>query len=382
MIAYDIKCTGCRACEKRCPVSAISMSINNEGFLYPEVDKDKCIGCGVCDRFCPVKMEGRFENPLGVWAVRYTQNEEGLRKSTSGGAFLGLAQYFLEQGGVVVGAAYTSDWRVEQVIVDNMSNLSILQGSKYVQGDVKDTYEQVERYLADGRLVLYSGTPCQIAGLSAYLGKNDTNLVTIDFICHGVPSATLFQRYIYWQENRMKGKVEKFEFRDKGRGWGICYYKCKTRNRSKSGSANLDPFYRAYLKGYTYRESCYYCPYAKPERGSDITVGDCWGIGRLRPQFCSKKGISVVMLNTPKGIAVWEQLKDRYVMAGVKLQDIAKYNKNLSHPVKRPQIRDSIYEGLEDETIFEKRGFRVGIAPKSRLVSLIPWKIRLMLKKL
>lgn len=373
-------CTGCRACEQLCPKQCISMKSNEEGFLVAEIDENVCIGCGLCQKRCPQNNMPDKYSPIKVLAVRYKKDME-LKASASGGAFVALAHQVLEQNGVVFGAAYGEDWKVGHIAVHNEEDLHKLQGSKYVQCNTLHTYSEVKTLLCEGKKVLYSGTPCQIGGLRAFLRKDYDNLLTIDLICHGVASPKLFQKYIGWLGKETGGKILSYNFRDKAGGWGLGY-KTKTKTKTKTRAANLDPYYYHFLKGDTYRECCYRCNYCTQERAGDITIGDYWGIEREHPKFYSTKGVSVVLLNTDKALNLLERVMDVFYIQESTFEKAAKKNHNLLSPTPRPQVRDSIYARMEDMDAGTYFGtvLRTSNRLADRVKGALPMRVKLILK--
>lgn len=375
-------CTGCRACEQLCPKQCISMKSNKEGFLTAEIDENVCIHCGLCQKRCPQNNMPDKHNPIKVLAVRYKKDKE-LKNSASGGAFVALAHRVLEQEGVVFGAAYGEDWKVGHIAVRKEEDLYKLQGSKYVQCDTLHTYLEVKTLLNEGRKVLFSGTPCQIAGLRSFLRKDYDNLLTIDLICHGVASPKLFQKYIEWLGIETKGKILYYNFRDKSGGWGLGYKaKVKTKTKTKTKTANLDPYYYHFLKGDTYRECCYRCRYCTQERISDMTVGDYWGIEREHPKFYSTKGVSVMLLNTEKALNCFEQAKSMFYIQESTFKQASRNNHNLLSPTKRTLLRDTVYNQLDDRNTEEY--FNTVLKTPNRFVDklkgLLPMRMKLILK--
>lgn len=226
-------CTGCRACEQVCAHHAITFGEDKEGFQVPVINAKICVDCGLCQKRCPQNTETVKFPVKDVYAARDKDNEE-IHRSASGGVFAVAARHILSNGGYVVGAAYENHYEVSHILINDLSDLAKLQSSKYVQSNTQDTYSRVKELLNAGNTVLYSGTPCQIGGLKAYLHKDYENLVTMEVICHGVPSPKLFQRYIRWTEKRLKGKLLFFDFRDKNYGWGLDYMtKTKTKTKTK-----------------------------------------------------------------------------------------------------------------------------------------------------
>ena len=232
----DIKdkkdCCGCSACVQKCPKQCISLKEDCEGFLYPIVDKDICIDCGLCEKVCPILYQGEERKPLKVFAAK-NHDEEIRKQSSSGGIFTLLAEKIINEGGVVFGAKFDENWDVKHDYTETIEGLAAFRGSKYVQSRIEDNYRKAETFLKQGRKVLFSGTPCQIAGLKRFFRKEYENLLTVDFICHGVPSPGVWRRYLQETVARMcdknrvstdpisikNARVESISFRDKSHGW-------------------------------------------------------------------------------------------------------------------------------------------------------------------
>jgi coenzyme F420-reducing hydrogenase beta subunit len=343
------KCTGCKACGQRCPVQAISFPQTEEGFLYFNIDQQVCIDCGLCRKICPQNSEKAFHKPITVWGARL-KDSKTLFNSASGGAFVGIAQYILEIGGVVYGSAYEDDFNVKQIRVDKAEHLIKLQSSKYTSSDTADTYSSVKKDLHKGLTVLYSGTGCQIAGLRSFLGREYDRLFTIDVICHGVTSQVIFRKYINWlQQKVIKDKIIQYNFRSKVTGWGLDYtIKTKTKTKTKTISCNRDPYYFHFLKGDMYRECCYECKYARKKRISDFTIGDFWGIEKVNRKFYSSEGVSCILVNTPKAERLHQKISSKFYEFKTTFNDVAKENHNLILPTLRPSNRDLIYKMMAE----------------------------------
>lgn len=373
------KCVGCKSCEQSCPKCCISMVENKEGFWYPVVDEINCVQCGKCLKICPVEnTEMHRNNPRTIWAWR-NKNDTDIMRSASGGAADSAAKAVLQMGGIVYGAAYDERLVVSHIEVDSDIEREKIQSSKYVQSDPKDSYSKVKQRLSEGKIVLYTGTPCQIAGLYAFLGGDKSNLYTVDLICHGVPSPKFFKRYIEYQNKQTAGRVIYFNFRSKDkRGWGTQYL-LKTKTKTKTKTLSLDRYGKHFLDGDCYRESCYQCAYANTNRVGDITVGDFWGIVKCHPEFNSPKGVSSVFVNTEKGYGLFKKMKVFADIVPVTLEEAMVKQGNLVNPSQRPANRNVFYQSIDEDGFVES--ISVGLQLKERIKAIIPAKITSRIKE-
>ena len=380
-------CFSCRSCEQSCPKKCIQMLENEEGFLYPSVTKDICINCGVCLKHCPVKTNHLVEKDFDkeFYALKLSDSDK-LQESSSGGVFTGLAEYVLNYGGVVFGAAYDEELQVNHIIVSNYEDLCILKGSKYVSSNTNDTFFQVKKLLCEGKIVLYSGSPCQIAGLYSYLGNKPENLYTVDIICHGVPSQKLFNKYIQWLEKKFGEKIIYYGFRDKDVGGWTCGGKTKTKTKIKTINGAIDPYYSSFMRGETYKLSCYSCSFASVEnRPADISIGDFWGVELLYPQFESKNGVSCCIINSEKGKKLFDLTKNNFDFITVTKEAVCKYNGQLKSPMVKPQKRDNIYVGIDTlplNKFINRLNASFFTRTKRFFISMIPSNIKVYIKKL
>ncbi len=357
-------CVSCRSCEQVCPKGCISFSENEQGFFYPSINKE-CINCGICVKHCPILAYRIPENEVSIAKAMILNNSAILQRSSSGGVFAGIAEYVIENDGFVFGASFDNDFNLKQVSAKTMKEIVNIQGSKYVASDTINSYSQVKKHLDSGKLVLYSGLPCQIAGLKSFLGKDYNNLLCIDLVCHGVPSNKLFKKYLNEIENNSKKKIKSYMFRNKeiSGGWGL-------RNSFvlfEDGSTNkrniaFDYYYSAFLFCESYRESCYNCKFARPERVGDITIGDFWGFKRFykNANVNYRNGVSMCLINTKKGLSYYEGFESKFLSLDANFDDISKENENLRKPSTRPKMRDVFYEKVcsplfRINLIFQKR---------------------------
>ncbi len=340
-------CTACGACKNVCPRGCIELSENPDGFLYPVIKQDECINCGLCERACPLKCKKQNAAPEIKAYAAVSSDSHLLRQSTSGGAFGSIAKYVFSKNGVVYGCAYSDNLIVKHIRIDSAQDLHLLQGSKYVQSNTGNTFQQAKQDLEANKVVLYSGTPCQIAGLKCFLGKEYDNLITADIVCHGVPSQSFFDKYVQWYEKRNKVRLTNVDFRSKeNSGWscGAGFYKGIKVSTSGPYSSKLfyfhSYFYHYFLSGDIYRNSCYSCTYANLKREGDFTLGDLWGAEGYDLPFSSDNGCSLLLLNTQKAHDIFPTLG--LLSKEVPLDMVVKHNEQLRCPSKPSQKRAAL----------------------------------------
>jgi len=303
-------CCGCGACADVCPKDAVRMARDREGFLYPKVSRLRCVSCGRCQQVCPLprpEPEALEHLYFGARA-----KEEGLRLgSSSGGMFPVLARHVFAQGGVVYGAAYDEHMAVAHREARNEEELEGLKRTKYVQSRLDGVYRRVEARLKEGRQVLFCGMPCQVQALRRFLGRPYPALLAVDLVCYGVPSPGVWERYVRHLQKVHGGHLTGFSFRDK-RNRDSGHTRAYTIDGTEyAGPLNSDPYCQLMFRNYTLRPACHACPYCAPERDSDITIGDFWGVEKVRPEMDDGMGISLVILHTARGRAAWEAVRDR-----------------------------------------------------------------------
>lgn len=339
-------CTGCCACENICPVNAIAMQEDREGFIFPVVDTEKCINCGKCTQKCPV-LSPRYKNTdnpecRAIWA-----KDEIRMKAASGGVFTAFAEVLIKRGGVACGAAYNDDLTVSHKFAEDLSGLEALKSSKYVQSNAGMSYRQVENYLKEGREVLFGGCPCQVAGLYAYLGnKKYDNLYTMDLICHGVPSPKVLRIYL---NSHFKDKhINYIDFRAKEYyGWSTEMTITFDDGTIYRDTHDKDTFYRAFLPCMSLRKSCSSCPFSRLPRQGDLSIGDFWGIARYKKALNDKKGTSLVLVNNSKGYKILNECQELWtVNEVVPIAEGLRINKTIEHPFKPHPARKRFFDGL------------------------------------
>lgn len=321
-IKNSMDCCGCSACGEACNHKAITMTPDKWGFLYPVVNQSLCVDCGLCNKVCPMLNTSFAREPLVSYAFKH--KDIAIRRNTStAGAFVAFSKQILAEGGVVFGAAFDDDFSVRHLYVEEERDLWNLVGSKYLQSRMETSYMDCKRFLREGRKVLFSGTPCQIAGLKSYLRKEYDNLICIDLICHGVPAPGIWQKYLHYQEQKMSheiGKslfISKVNFRNKSRGWSSYSLSLSLSLSDKDGHVyeippcdwRKDVFMRSFLSHLNMRPSCFHCRFRNQRSGSDITIGDFWKFDQVHPEAENDQiGINAVMVNTQKGVSLMRNI--------------------------------------------------------------------------
>lgn len=356
------KCIGCGLCAVSCHSNAIEMRPNQEGFMYPAIDQNRCNGCKRCYEMCTALNVSTLKEqrcaPQKVFACQ-TKDERWLNEATAGGFFPTLGQWVIEQGGVVFGAAYDEQMRVVHTIAHSIDDLLRFCGSKYVQSDSSLIYDQVRTYLRQGKMVLFSGTPCQVEALrSACTTAERTNLLTVDVLCYGVPSPGLFRAYLNKVEKKHKAKVVDFRFRDKHQnGWSHTTVITLKDNSGKSTQViekdyRRIPYYDMFGSRACFRPSCYLgCSYNTIERTGDFTTGNFWAIDSVSQSFDSRMGVSMVLVNTSKAEKVFDFIADRMQVEEHTIEEAIQKNDALVQGSAYPGQRDALFG------CFERFGF-------------------------
>lgn len=340
------KCSGCHACYSVCPTKAIKMVEDEKGFKYPVVDQSKCVNCRLCEKVCPIINKKIVNNEPKAYSC-YNKNDDIRSKSSSGGIFTLLASKILEKNGVVFGASFTNEFMVEHIYVEKEEELYKLRGSKYLQSIIGDSYKQVKKFLEEGRYVLFTGTPCQVEGLMAYLNKKYEKLFTQDIICHGVPSPKVWKRYLEYRKIEDAEEPLEINFRNKDNGWKNYNLKFRYKEHEYKNNQSMDKYMQAFLKNVSLRESCYNCSFKKINRLSDITLADLWGIEKINPEMFDDKGTSLVIVNSEKGKELFKEIQNEVVKEEINLNEAIKYNPSMITSSKPDKNREEFFENLE-----------------------------------
>lgn len=393
------KCCGCGACVQACPAKAINMTENTYGFMYPHVDMEKCIRCDMCSKVCLYQAGIRYSSDRITFAAAAT--DCNLRESSSGAVFPSIAGRFIDDGGYVCGCELDEEngkLTARHIIVHDRNSMGRLRGSKYVQSDLAGVYAEIRELLNCGQKVLFSGTPCQVAGLRGFLRKDQEKLFCIDLVCHGVPSSKFFNDYIQFINQRSRIRITDFVFRDKSEGWklhGRASYTAKDGSkRTKYFEPGESSYYQMFLNGYTYRENCYSCPYACANRPGDLTLGDFWCIELVHPEMMGSgdgvidcnKGVSSLIINNERGAMLLRNYGAGISRRASTYEDAAKYNRQLTSPSIMSSERKIVMEMYHTEGYgpvekwYRKRYRKVML--KRSLRSLVPKRIKKVIRKI
>lgn len=351
-ISEKAQCCGCSACYNICPRHCISMEADYEGFVYPRIDEASCINCGLCEKVCPLLHKPMQHELLGVYGAQSKDDAVRLN-SSSGGMFTEFARWIFAQNGVVFGVQFNDQLEVQHCAVKNMTELTKLQGSKYVQSQTGNTFQEVKAYLLDNVPVLYSGTPCQIAGLKNYLRRDYTNLYTIDVVCHGVPSPLVYKKYLAELEAAAGEKVCRVRFRNKEQGWKNGETLFYTTSKVFGASKRVEPYMRLFLNNITIRPSCAECAFNNKRSLADITIADFWGIDKFHPEFDDDKGTTLVMLNNQQGERLFNSVREQINYLTSNFKEAAEYNVAVNKSLKLHEKRDYFFKNCENMSIKE-----------------------------
>ena len=380
---YKSLCTGCTACKAVCPKQCINMIKNEDGFNYPIIDTTNCINCNLCEIVCPILNKLNVNKNTNAYAV-INRDEEVRLNSTSGGFFSILANYVLDNYGYVVGACYNDEYGVQHIIINNKEELHKLRGAKYSQSELGNIFNQVKNLLDNNQLVLFSGTPCQVGGLKAYLRKEYCNLITTDLICHGVPSPKVWEEYVEYRSKKdNNGELPlNINLRSKITGWPRYSVLFDYGDKQYTSYSNEDLFMKVFVGDYCLRESCSNCIFKGINRVSDFTLGDYWGIEGQLPNMHDGKGTSLVFVHSDKGKQLFEELKNQIRFELVDCNKSIEWNSSMIRSSKSKDIRNDFIIEINSDNFEEivNKYYIVNI-PKPSLVNKIKNKLKRMITK-
>lgn len=336
-------CCGCYACYNICPKECITMESDNEGFWYPKIDKNQCINCNLCEKVCPIINPVKRADSKKIAYAGMNKDDQIRVKSSSGGIFSILAEYIIKNNGIIYGASFDEDFNIKHKRILCNTDLDLLRGSKYVQSFIGDIYKQVKNDLESNRQVLFTGTPCQVEGLRNYLRKEYVNLITMDFICHGVPSPLVWKKYLEEMKKSKQENIKNIYFRNKDIGWKIFSLKIIFDEKIYSNDLSNDLFMKGFLQDVYLRPSCYSCKFKKINRVSDITVADFWGIENILPKMDDDKGTSLIVIHSEKGKQLFDKLSEIMILNEVNLNEAIKYNPSMISSVKYNEKRKDFF---------------------------------------
>lgn len=356
----SLKCTGCSTCDQLCSLHAISMVETSEGFKYPLIDRNRCVDCHLCEKRCPV-LHNVTLNSREIETYACINTDEYIRReSSSGGIFFLCAGHIINAGGVVFGVRFNESFSVVHGFARTIEELSAFRGSKYVQSEIGNVYTECKAFLDSGLPVLFSGTPCQIGGLKAYLNKEYENLYLIDIICHGVPSPLLWKKYFTYRTAQANSPVRRIAFRRKDCGWerfSVAFtYENATEYRE---TLDKDLYMQLFLRDVSLRESCYSCSFKTEHRCSDLTIADFWGVDKICPEMFDDKGTSLVLVQSAKGQELLEAIKSGLKIKEVSVTESIRFNPALTKSAQRPRCRNTFFRDLETKSmvfVFKKYG--------------------------
>ena len=366
-------CTGCMACYNACPHGSISVTTDDEGFAVPIINHDTCLKCGKCTRVCPILNElNQVEKQTAYKG--WTRDDELLKNSSSGGVFSLLSSQVLADGGYVYGAAFDEKLELRHISAHTEEEMPRLRGSKYVQSYIGETFREIKKGLDDGKKVLFCGTPCQVAGLNGFLGKKDyPKLLTVDLVCHGVPSPKVFKSFKEWLENENYSQIEEYKFRDKKWCWTRYNSLVTFKNGAKHyGKWEEDPWMRGFLREYFLRPSCHHCKFANMNRQSDITLADYWSYICKKGEINNReRGCSLVLCNTDKGRKAVELCKGEMICYPITINEVRRCNRALNGCFPASPLREQFwkdYKSLPFDTLIMKYMYAEAIPTHYRLV--------------
>lgn len=364
------KCCGCTACFCKCPKKAIIMKRDKEGFLYPNINLNKCIDCGLCEKVCPIlnKPLCKEENTKG-YIVR-NRKVDIVKDSTSGGAFTAICTLFIDKGGIIYGAGYNDNMQVICKKTNSSKGLEEMRGSKFVQSKLGNTFLEIKKELSENKMVVFSGTPCQVNGLITFLGKKPKNLFCIDFVCRGVPSPGLWDNYISYMQKKYNSNIVDVKFKNKTYGYHASTMRVKFKNgKIWCGSGRIDPMMKAFVNELASRPSCEKCQFKTINRVSDITMFDCYNFSKIINEKDDDKGYTSLLIHTAFGEKVLIDIAENLQIFEADVEKLVKYNGIMvCHSAKANPKRNEFYRLTTQMSINDAMNKILPITIKDRII--------------
>lgn len=352
------KCCGCGSCSQKCPKGCISMNYDNEGFLYPKVDINTCVDCGLCEKVCPqINLPATSNTKIPDVYATYSKDEHTRIDSTSGGMFSVFAERMYAEGAYVCASLFDDDFKLKLFISNDIADLPELRSSKYIQTETGNKYTGIKKLLDNGKKVFFCSTPCQVAGLYSFLGKEYDNLTTCDIVCKGVPTYKLFRKHLDYLEDKYESKTKevKFKFKDKSHPWGVLATKITYQNgKEHVKNVSEDFFMTAFLRtGFSIRPSCTECSFKSFPRYADVSLGDFWGIEKIS-DIDREKGVSLLIINSEKGKKLFDDVRENLIVEQHSLADATVKNVHLIQPYDPApgfsnRVREKFFCDLEEK---------------------------------
>lgn len=371
-IANKNECSGCTACMASCPRNAISMIADDNGFQYPSVNSEACIDCSICDKACPFQKPLKTPETREAYAIKH-KDQEVLKNSTSGGIFTAVSDYVLNEKGIIYGAAFDDTMTVRHIRATTPEQRDAMRGSKYVQSELGDVFRQVKQDLDNEKTVLFTGTPCQISGLKNYIKGNDSRLICLDLICHGVPSPLVYREHLKLLSKKLKAKITDYKFRPKKWGWHVHKEIVYINQREYHSTPYTDLWRSLYYSRIVTRPSCNNCPFSSLDRPGDISIGDCRGIDKIAPEFGSFDGVTLAIINSEKGRKILEAVQDSILCQPLRIEDV------MQPPLCRTSAPNKQSEAFFDDV--QKYGYPKAIKNHYGALYPIKYYVKKILKR-
>ncbi|MGL4412255.1 MAG: Coenzyme F420 hydrogenase/dehydrogenase, beta subunit C-terminal domain [Bacteroidales bacterium] len=395
------RCIGCNACSQICPKNCISLCEDHEGFLYPNIDENLCVNCSLCEKVCKALDMSSFPFKVPITYAARCKDDNLRSESSSGGIFSLLAENIISRGGVVFGVRFDANWEAEHFYIERIEDIPLFQGSKYIQSRIGNSFVVAQEFLNVGREVLFSGTPCQIAALKLFLRKDYINLLTVDFVCHGVPSPKVWRLYkeeLLYRLNdntsrtsNLKPHIIDIKFRDKTTGWKSSSFSSTIKRSDNSitffsQQHSQNRFMRGFLLDLYLRPSCHKCPSKNFKSGSDLTIADFWGIQTIHPELDDDKGVSLVMISTLKGETIYRYIYAYIESIRVSYESAVRGNASIIKSSKSHKNRSLFFKDIDHTPIvklidmYGTKSFRMRIVSITRWLGFYDYIVKLIRK--